>query len=346
MIYVMNKQENKFTLSKPLSFFWEPTEFCNLSCKHCYTSSSPQKKIQLDFSKAKKIVDKMYDEGIYSVGIGGGEPLLIPFLIDLIDYINSKNMNVSITSNGLLLTKEYLSRLKSAGLKIMQISIDGLKENHEYLRGEGTFEGLLEKIHMIKDSGIGVRVGSVVNSVNYLGINEFIEHMKLNGVELINFFRYMPINSKSNFLQLTPEQLKIVTSNLIKHYHNNVHETIGEQKRFYVTFEPLSFFAFLLDKNFLSGTSCTAGQAKFNLSCDGGVSLCNYIPKTVGNINNEPIEIIWKKIRNEAPSLNSIPIDCKDCDYATICKGGCKGFSFINGGNYQTKDTACFKHLI
>jgi len=60
------------TLRRPISVFWEPTEFCNLKCKHCYTNSSPEKKLTLDFDSAKKIIDELYDEGIFAIGMGGG----------------------------------------------------------------------------------------------------------------------------------------------------------------------------------------------------------------------------------------------------------------------------------
>lgn len=146
------------TLKKPISVFWEPTEFCNLQCRHCYTNSGPDKKLTVDYTAAKKLVDELHDEGIYAIGIGGGEPLLLPFLCDLIEYINHKGMNVSISTNAVLLSPDYICRLKAVGTKIIQISVDGLKLTHELIRGKGTFEGIFEKINMLQDAGIGVRI--------------------------------------------------------------------------------------------------------------------------------------------------------------------------------------------
>lgn len=343
---MINKNNESYALKKPLSFFWEPTEFCNLSCKHCYTSSSPTKKIQLEYNQAKDIIDKMYDEGIYSVGIGGGEPLLIPYLVDLIKYITKKNMNVSISTNALMMDIEYAKRLKNAGLKIMQISVDGLKENHEFLRGIGTYDRVLEKIKIVKEIGIGLRVGSVINSKNYKQIDYFIDTMKNNGVEVINFFRYMPINKTGDYLALSSEQLKVVSLNLVNHYYNNVYETDEINKKFYITFEPISFFSFLYDEHFLKFTKCTAGQAKFNLASNGDVSVCNYIEKKVGNIKESKTIELWNKIRSEVESILSIPKECITCRYSKQCKGGCKGFSYAIGKNFSTKDLGCFKELL
>ena len=329
-------------LQKPISLFWEPTEKCNLRCKHCYTSSNPDNKPELTFEEAIKIVDSMYDNGIYSLGIGGGEPLIMPFLPSLVKYIRQKGMNVSISTNGLLLTENYLDELISCGLEIIQISIDGLKDNHEYLRGENTYEKVISKVELLNNSGITYRVGSVINSLNYRSLDNFVMLMKSMGVKVINFFRYMPING-NDFLNLTPESLKVATEYLVKTAKLNKYGNSSD--KFYITFEPLSFFSFLVDERDLNKVQCTAGKGKFNLSCDGDVTLCNYVSHVVGNMNELNLEEIWHRVRIARDNLFFIPENCESCEFAKICRGGCKGFSYIHGGNFTTKDPACFLHL-
>ncbi len=333
-------------LSKPVSFFWEPTKLCNLCCKHCYTESSPNNELGLNLNDAKLVIDKMYNEGIYSVGIGGGEPLMIPFLAELIAYITSKKMNVSISTNGILLSDKKIKELKNAGLKIIQLSIDGLKDDHEFLRGINTFDSLIDAIDLINCYDIGLRIGCTVNSRNYKNLESFIETMKDNGVTVINFFRYMPYSKKHNYLSLTPEQLMETTSYLVKKSKENVYIQEEMSKKFYITFEYLSFFAFLIDEEYLSHTSCTAGKAKFNLRANGDVSICNYISSVVGNIDDESIEDIWNKIKVESEEVKKIPLDCIKCEYAEYCRGGCKGFSYIQSQGFIAKDLSCFKHLL
>lgn len=337
MGYVMNEVK----LNKPLTFFWEPTEYCNLKCLHCYTNSSPYKKNVIDFEHAKKIIDLMFKEGIYSLGIGGGEPLLIDFLPNLIKYITDKGMQVSISTNGLLLTEQLIKQLKDAGLKIIQLSIDGIKECHEYLRGKGTFDKVIEKIDLIKKYNISFRIGCVVNKYNYNKLDEFIELMKNKGVEVINFFRFMPSNNRYD-LCLDKYQLLEVSKKLISYYKKNRY---GENK-FYITFESLSFFAFLIEPKFIESTNCTAGIAKFNLSCSGDVTPCNYIHRVVGNINEMPISDIWKKITYKIKEQRDIPDECFECIHKEYCRGGCKGFSFINSAGFLQKDASCFKEII
>lgn len=332
------------SLRKPVSVFWEPTEFCNLQCKHCYTNSGPQKKTLLGFREAKKIVDDLYEEGIYAIGMGGGEPLLLPYLLDLIKYINTKNMNISISTNATLLTDEYIAKLKEAGLKILQISVDGLEETHETIRGKGTFKGLFDKIRKVQAVGIGVRIGFTVNTLNYKEIDDFIDFAKANNVHVINFFRYMPYHENGEYLALSAEQLYETTKTLIRRRKENCYGD-GEDK-FYITFEPLSFFSFLLDENDINETVCTAGRSKFVISCDGSVSMCNYISRKIGNIS-DGLNSIWDKVTEEYRKIHfDIPKDCKMCRFAEKCRGGCKGFSYIYSENFLTKDKGCYYHLL
>lgn len=222
------------TLKKPISVFWEPTEFCNLQCKHCYTNSSPYKKTTLDFNEAKRIVDELYDEGIYAIGMGGGEPLLLPYLCDLIQYINSKGMNISISTNAVLLSCEYIYRLKNAGAKILQISVDGLEKTHEEIRGKGTFAGIFDKIKMVQDAGIGVRIGFTINTLNYKEVDSFIDYARQNNAHVINFFRYMPYHENGEYLALNSKQLYEVAKVLMK-----------RKKKIFIVAEMISFILHL-----------------------------------------------------------------------------------------------------
>lgn len=332
-----------FNLKKPISVFWEPTEFCNLRCKHCYTNSSPEKPLSIGFDQAKGLIDALFNEGIYAIGLGGGEPLTLPFLCDLISYVNSKGMQISISTNGMLLSHEYLLRLKEAGLKIIQVSIDGMKETHEKIRGKGTFDGLFEKIELAQNLGFGVRVGYTVNALNFQEIDEFVQYAKANGVHVINFFRYMPYHEGGDYLTLNSEQLMQTTQCLLKHRNKNKY---GERPdKFYITFEPLSFFSFLLEPKDLLDTACTAGRSKFVINCDGDVSICNYIKKKIGNVA-DGLEEIWTRIGNECELLHAVPVECASCEFLAACKGGCRGFSYAYYQKYGEKDNACFKHLI
>ena len=335
MGFAMKSKQLKF----PISIFWEPMVSCNLSCKHCYTSSSPMNINNLSESSAFAFIDLLSKNQIYSLSIGGGEPLLLNFLPDLIRYAKSKDIKVSISTNGLLLTQNLLNELIDAGLEIIQISIDGLKSEHEELRGKNTFDKVIKSLKIIQKSNINYRVACVINKINYRSISKFINFMYDCDVKVINFFRYMPINNNDE-LCLNSQELLHVSRDLISNFYNNKY---GEHGR-YITFEPLSFFSFLLDNRFLSHSVCTAGLSKFVVDNNGDTMPCNYYRINCGNIEKASFSEIWKNINCFVK--NRSPIECKTCKYLDICNGGCKGFSFVDNCNIFHRDPSCFYDLL
>ncbi|MDD3601335.1 MAG: radical SAM protein [Defluviitoga tunisiensis] len=329
---------NVINLSRPISAFWEVSNSCNLHCTHCYTSSAPKSYLNLNFKEATHFVDIFYKAGIYSVALGGGEPLALPYIENLIRYMTEKGMNVSLSTNGLLLTENKLRILKNAGLKIIQVSIDGLEESHEQLRGKGTYTKVLNTLKILKNVDMPFRVGTVINTYNYLEIETFITVMKANGVSVINFFRYMPSNGRHD-LEINSSQLKITAEKLIKLEKLNVY---GKNNRFYITFEPLLFFSFLFDSTYLKNAACTAGTTKFVIDPNGEVFLCNYIRKKVGDLKENGNEMLWQNIQKERLMILQYPTECNICKFKEVCRGGCKGLSYINGKNYITRDPACY----
>lgn len=73
----------------------------------------------------------MRELGTFFICLGGGEPLTIPDLLDILEYGKNKQLAVSVVSNGLLLTKEYIEQLNTKNLDTFWISLDGLERNHE-----------------------------------------------------------------------------------------------------------------------------------------------------------------------------------------------------------------------
>jgi len=334
-------------LSKPVSFFWEPTNLCNLKCKHCYTYSSPNKELIVNIDDAKKLLKELSDYGIYSLGMGGGEPLKIPFLYEIIEYCKSISMNISISTNGTLIDDKVAKKLFDSGLKIVQVSLDGTKEAHEKIRGKGTFDKAINGIRSLVKNGIGVRIGYTVNAINYKDLMEMIDIAKELGVEVIAAFRYIPSsNYERDELNLSPEQLYEVTKILIEEEKNLIRQRNEKAEKFYINYEKLSFFSFLLEEKHVKEASCTATRGKFDLDPEGNVSVCSHLKKKVGNIKKMSYDDIWKSVKDFKKELDVIPEECIECKYAHSCKGGCKGISYSMYGDTKHKDPACFIKLL
>ena len=98
-------------------------------------------------------INKAADANMSTIRFGGGEPLMVPYLFDLMKLCRSRGISVDITSNGMLLNEATLRRLSLLGLRELTISIDGLEKNHDYLRGQGTYSRLQQILGNAIDPG-------------------------------------------------------------------------------------------------------------------------------------------------------------------------------------------------
>lgn len=112
------------------------TNNCNLRCKFCALDFMRTGKNFLDLEKTKHAIDKMAELGIKSIMLGGeGEPLLYPEIIELVEYIHNKGIDIAITTNGTYLEKDIAEHL-IAYCKWVKISVNaGTVEDYRQVHG-------------------------------------------------------------------------------------------------------------------------------------------------------------------------------------------------------------------
>ena len=120
----------------PLSIQLEPTNHCNLKCISCPRDTMAREKGYMDFELFKKVIDEASRIGVKYIHLYlHGEPLMHPDITKMIHYIKLCRLNVSMTTNGMLLDGEKIEAILHSGMTIadyITISILGVsKEVHE-----------------------------------------------------------------------------------------------------------------------------------------------------------------------------------------------------------------------
>ena len=108
--------------------------------------------------------------GTFYICLGGGEPFTRKDIFEILDYGKEKQLAISIVTNGLLLDKDVIEKLNEEDLDYLWISFEGLKENHEFLRGKGTFDATINKLSLLKKYYKGKT--ALRMSINKYNINE------------------------------------------------------------------------------------------------------------------------------------------------------------------------------
>ncbi|MDE6967145.1 MAG: viperin family antiviral radical SAM protein, partial [Clostridia bacterium] len=192
---------------------------CNYSCVYCFAKSNIKEK-ELSFDKCKNVVDKIqkyFEENNIKDGrinLVGGEPLVSPFINELIDYCFNKKIKVSIVTNGSLLTKEFIESNKKK-LCMIGISIDSLNEETNKKIGRCcknkilNKEQLIEICKIIKDCGIKLKINTVVSKFNvHEDFVDFYNVIIPDKVKIFQMSILKGVNDKAKHFQLTNEEYK------------------------------------------------------------------------------------------------------------------------------------------
>jgi Fe-coproporphyrin III synthase len=111
-----------------------PTLRCNLECLHCYSSSGPQERGDLDLGLVLTLVSDAARLGYERLSISGGEPLLYTGLAEILRRARASGMHTSVTTNGFFLNARHMDPLVEH-LDALAISVDGPPDIHNAMRG-------------------------------------------------------------------------------------------------------------------------------------------------------------------------------------------------------------------
>ncbi|MGA1791175.1 MAG: radical SAM protein [bacterium] len=134
---------------------------CNLKCRHCYLG--PARQDELSLEDAIKISGEFASIGGLRLLITGGEPLLYPHLKAFIQEISKLRLRRVLLTNGTLISEENISWLQ---VENIQFSLDGWRQGHDHLRGQGTFDKVLRGIRIARDAGIPISIATIIHQGN------------------------------------------------------------------------------------------------------------------------------------------------------------------------------------
>lgn len=175
------------------------TDKCNMKCIYCM----PQHNIKwfedkeiLSFQEIVRITSIFADLGINKIRITGGEPLLRPYLENLITELKkiSKIKTISMTTNGMLL-EEKIDQLSSAGITSLNISLDTFSEERfKTLNGISNLNRVIKGIQKARDLGLKIKINTVVirnwNDDEIINFAKFARDYNV----LLRFIEFMPLD--------------------------------------------------------------------------------------------------------------------------------------------------------
>jgi len=270
-----------FSCAKPSTIEIGLTYRCQLNCRHCGVyGQSKTNQSELSSDEIKQIISQAHSLGVYLVVFSGGEPLMREDIAELVEFAVQKGVITALSTNGQLLSKEVAHKLKNKGIAFINISIDSADSVvHDRYRGlTGCFDKAREAIRICVNEGIAVIISTYASEENIHNgdLENIIKFARLSGARGVRILLSVPAGKWLGCSQtMLSEQDKRYIHNLL---------------------DPLYVYVEGIRNKF---TECNAVTKKlFYISPYGEVQPCAFVPIHFGNIREEPLYYIWKRLKS------------------------------------------------
>ena len=343
---------------------WNTTKQCNLYCEHCYAAADCEgASNELSTAEAKGLIDDLAAFGAPVLLFSGGEPLVRDDLAELVAYAAAAGVRPVLSTNGTLLTRERARELKRAGLKYAGVSVDGLPERNDRIRGEeGAFDAAVRGIEACLDVGLKTGLRYTITEHNVDDLAGVVDLLVDVGVDRFCFYHldYGGRGADIADADLTPEATRQAVADLCdltREYHAAGEEIETLLVGNYADAGHLVEYAdremgtdrarVIYDYLERNGGDPT-GERVADVDPVGNVHLTQFWQGySLGNVRDRSFGAIWTDesnpllaaLRNREEHLTG---RCADCAYQRLCRGGSRLRALSAHGDPFAPDPKCY----
>lgn len=303
--------------------FWESTLRCNVHCLHCGSdclaaANTPDMPAE-DFLKVIDTITPHINPHQLMIIISGGEPLLRQDLTYIGQQLHQRGYPWGMVTNGLALTPQRFQQLRNAGLTSLSISLDGLKDDHTWLRQHPlSFEKATQAIQLAAaDPQLTWDVVTCVTPRNITHLHTLQNYLWNLGVQHWRLITIAPMGRAENNPQLLLDGIQFrQLLEFIKH---------NRKKNLSLSYSCEGFLEDYEGQVRNHPFHCAAGISVASILINGSISACTSIRGKYyqGNIYHDDFWQVWEQrfqpYRNRQ-WMRALP-PCNDCPTFRYCEG-------------------------
>lgn len=287
-------------LAPPEHVYFSLTNRCNLRCKMCSIPLSPSREEdEMTEVQCKSIIDEIAGLNIQHLIFSGGEPLLRKDIFRLVRHAVARQIKmVDIITNGLLITDTVAKELVSCGLNHLTVSIDGLGEKGDFIRGMGASQKAMQAIDCVNRYKKGNKLPTV--GINFTimdcNIDQILPMIDVARGKGCNIVVLQPMMSDNTNMQDRQKNELWVRAENIPKLEGILNEVIRLKRTFFdfsihvndkiLELIPAYFSGKQLDKSL----KCYEGLVRIVLTCGGDLWTCQGM---YGNIRGGGMKRCW-----------------------------------------------------
>jgi selenobiotic family peptide radical SAM maturase len=325
----------QYFFSPSFTLQWHITQACDLHCKHCYDRST---RTPITLSNAVRILDdlrrfcnKKYVTG--AVSFTGGNPLLHPEFSEIYRAAAERGFSLAILGNPAP-RKRIAELIEIQMPAFYQVSLEGLRDHNNSIRGHGHFDRVLTFLEVLKELSVSSMVMLTLTSENIDQVLPLAEMLR-DKVDVFHFNRLSMVGEGAN--------LKLPDVRSYRTFLESYVDAARENPVLGIKDNLINII--LRDRGIApfggcTGYGCGAAFNFMSLLADGEVHACRKFPSLIGNIHRQGIAEIYES--EQAQCYRSGSAACRSCTIRPVC-GGCLASVHSHGMNvFESRDPFCF----
>lgn len=342
---------------------WNLVRRCNLTCKHCYSTSADKDfSGELSTAEVYTVLDDLKIFGVPVLILSGGEPLLRPDIFDISRRAKDMGFYVGLSSNGTLIDESNIDAIADVGYNYVGVSLDGIKGTHDrFRRLEGAYERALHGIRLCRERGIKVGLRFTLAQDNAADLPALLQLLNDEDIDKfylshLNYAGRGNKNRKDDVMhRATRQAMDLLFDTCLKDLESG-------REREYVTGNNDADGVYMLhwlQQRFPDRVADMAERLKQWGGNSSGVNISNidnlgnvhpdtmWWHHTLGNVRERPFSAIWQDLSD--PLMAGLkqhprPVQgrCANCQYLAICNGNTRVRAQQLTGNPWAEDPGCY----
>jgi heme d1 biosynthesis radical SAM protein NirJ len=342
---------------------WNLIRRCNLTCKHCYTTSTdinfPN---ELSTEEIYAVMDDLKAFKVPVLILSGGEPLLHPDIFKISRRAKDMGFYVALSTNGTKISADNIDEIADINYQYIGVSLDGIKDTHDqFRRVKGSFDQALHGIHLCLEKGIKVGLRFTLTQDNHQDFPALLQLMDDNNIDKF-YLSHLNYGGRGNKNRKDDAHFAMTRTAMDLMFETSYNWLKQGKDREFVTGNndaDAVYFLHWVARHFPD----KVGHIKAKLEQWGGNAsgvnvanidnLGNVHPDTfwwhyeLGNVKERPFSEIWMDTSD--PLMAGLkqqprPLEgrCGRCRYQAICNGNTRVRAEQTTGNFWAEDPGCY----
>lgn len=317
-----------------LSMEIEFSRICNFRCTYCYVEEQTRSSNELSRDEIKDVILQAKQMGARKIIILGGEPSIYPYLAEMLDFLDSEELEIEMFTNGAGIDQNMANILAKSKVRV------ALKMNSRDEEIQDQLAGRKGAFSIINRALANLRKAGYPSNELFLAISTVICQQNIK--ELASLWQWLRQENIEPFYEVITPQAHALNNDGLTVSPTQLKELFTELS----TIDRYNFGRSWEPQPPLVGNKCMRHQVSCLVTATGDVMPCVGVTIPMDNIRNNRLDDILRNsevLSNLKNYRETITGNCKICEKASECYG-CRGAAYQITGDYLASDPTCWRN--